>query len=249
MLNEEWLSTFAAVGVLETDATTAGRWKPSGACAFVTSHELAWLVTANHVLPEKPAPRMAVRLDIGGEPTLVALWEIHNRVQGLGWVRDRKRDLAICVLPNLPGARLKTVPPAVWAPLDMELTTMRCLTGGCPLGLPALDPMRAMPVVLDGIVAGMDRREQRIYLTAPTYPGNSGGPVFVERPLHDPSGNVAIGPRTVFLAGIVQTSGQIEASGQDRALHLGVAAHIQQVTDLLDSPEAHKQAVFARAAG
>jgi hypothetical protein len=106
-----------------------------------------------------------------------------------------------------------------------------------------------MPVVLDGIVAGMERTAQRLYVTAPTYPGNSGGPVFVERPLHNTSGGLTVGVPTTFLAGVVLQTGKIEVSGYTERLHLGVAAHITQVDKLLNTADANEQAVIARGAG
>jgi hypothetical protein len=156
--------------------------------------------------------------------------------------------LAACLLPHLPRARVRSIPRKFWVPNDMELTSMTCLTGGCPLGLAGLDPTRAMPIVLDGIVAGMDRTAKRLYVTAPTYPGNSGGPIFVERPWHNASGGGTIGGPTIFLAGVVLQTGKIEASGYTERLHLGVAAHISQVADLLDTADANQQAVIARGA-
>jgi hypothetical protein len=250
MLDSEWLNSFAAVGLLSGGAGAAAQWRPIGASVLVAEHGLTWLVTANHVLPSEPSPRVAVRVDVYGDPTLVNIWEIQTQTPGLHWVRDAEHDLAACLLPNLPGARVRSIPREFWAANDMELTSMTCVIGGCPLGLPGLDPTRAMPIVLDGIVAGMDRTAQRIYVTAPTYPGNSGGPIFVERPWHNASGGGTIGGGpTTFLAGVVLQTGKIEASGYTERLHLGVAAHISQVADLLDTVDAHQQAVIARGAG
>lgn len=254
MLNAEWLSCFAAVGVVEADEAKLARWRPTGAGVFVSAHGVTWLVTADHVIPAEPAPRVAVRVDILGRSTLVRVWEAHNKVFGLGWVRDPGRDLAACVLPEPRGVRLKTVSPSLWAPLDLELTTLRCLTGGFGLGVPGLDPTHTL--VFDGIVAGVDRPARRIYLTAPTYPGNSGGPLFVERPPSDPASSATFGSATILLAGVVQSSTHIDVPVHERPLSLGLAAHIQQVSELLDGPKnsalsskAQQQLIFARRAG
>lgn len=248
MLDQDWLSCFAALGVVEASNSASARWRPSGACVFVEAHGLSWLVTANHVLPQSPLPQMALRLDVGVATTLVPLWEAHAGTPGIGWIRNQDTDLAICPFPVLPGARVKTVPEKLFVPADLELTSMACLTGGCPLGLPGLDPARAMPIVLDGIVAGVDRGSKRLFITAPTYPGNSGGPVFVEQPLHNAVGGIDAGRPTTLLAGIVLQSGKIEASGYSDRLSLGVAASIELVKELLESSEAHQQAVIARGA-
>lgn len=245
MLNQEWLSTFAALGMVENGEEESVAWRAVGAGVFLSARDMMWVATAGHVMPDEDAPRAALRLDVDGSPKLVPLGSIQRGIPGLKWIRDDSNDLAVALLPRLPNARLKTIPEAFWVSADMELTSMTCLVGGCPLGLPGLDARRAMPVVLNGIVAGIDHEQQRIFITAPTYKGNSGGPVFIDRGIRGPDGGFLVGPTATLLGGVVIGTSTFEASGSARPLHLGVAVHVQLLRTLLAGDAASEQVQIA----
>jgi S1-C subfamily serine protease len=124
------------------------------------------------------------------------------------------------------------------------IPSMLSFTVGCPYGLPGVDPQQATPLVLHGAISGVNRESRKIYTSAPTFPGNSGGPLLVVRPPFDPSGRtIMVGSPTVLLAGIMLESALLSSpipGDKIPPLHLGVAAPIEAVFTLLDSPQAQE---------
>jgi hypothetical protein len=124
---------------------------------------------------------------------------------------------------------------------------MPCFTIGCPYGLRGVDPGKATPLVLDGVIAGVNQSNRRIFTNAATFPGNSGGPLIAVRSPFAPDGSMMVGRPTVLLAGIVLQSALVPSpmpGDLTPPLHLGVAAPADAVLGLLDSEQA--QAILPR---
>lgn len=250
MLDQNWLSTFAGLGVVDAVSGSSARWRPVGACVFISHAGFSWVVTAGHVLDQAGASDLAVRISVGNTVQLLGLSDLHRHI-GAEWVRDSHHDVAAGLIATPKGAGFKTIPEKYLLGSDEDPTSMHCYTGGCPLGLPGMDAQRAVPLLLDGIVSGYDSVARRLYLSTPTFPGNSGGPILVERPLHNPGGGITMGRPTVLLAGVVIQTATIRGPADGGAapelvLKLGVGVPIDVVTSMLDGPEGQQQASIAK---
>src|SRR5690348_9048314 len=80
---------------------------------------------------------------------------------------------------------------------------MTCYSVGYPYSHVGFDNERVNPCVLDGIISGIDDQKKRIYVTVPTFPGNSGGPLFIWKPPISTNGSVNLGEQIVYLGGII----------------------------------------------
>jgi S1-C subfamily serine protease len=237
MLSTAWLSAFAPVGGLQA----SNQWAAFGAGVFFHRPPLLWLVTANHVV-DKVGPQEVSVLVTGLSGNLVVV-EVGKILagQGLLWVRDQANDLAASPVPSSPEFGIKAVAAENCLPFAELVPSMPCFTIGCPYGLRGVDPGRATPLILDGVIAAVDQVNRRIYTSAPTFPGNSGGPLIAIRSPFTPGGTVVGGRPTVLLAGIMLQSALVpspEPGDPTPPLHLGVAVPADVILDLLNSDQA-----------
>jgi hypothetical protein len=246
MLSTVWLRAFAPVGRLRDD----NLWAAFGACVFFHKPPLLWMITARHVV-EKVGQRaltVLVTRSSGEGVIVVEVGKILTEL-GLPWVQDEVNDLAAAPMPSSLDFGITAVAPESCLPMTDLIPSMPCFTIGCPYGLHGLNPQKATPLVLDGVISGVDPATRKVYTSAPTFPGNSGGPLIVHRSPFTPDGDMNLGPGspTLFCAGIMLET--VLVSGADPAnrippLHLGVAAPADAVLALLDSEQA--RAIIAR---
>jgi hypothetical protein len=264
MLSTEWLSAFAPIGRLRED----NLWAAFGACVFFHKSPFLWIVTARHVVSKVgPAAVTVLVTRSSGEGVVVVEVGKILANHGLSWIEDEKNDLAIAPMPVPPDCTIKSVTAENCLHFSNLLPSMPCFTVGCPYGLHGLNPQRATPLVLDGVISGLDPVSRKIYTSAPTFPGNSGGPLIALRTPFEPFGGLTVGRPTVLFAGIMletvllpasdpvayssppSYSGYATLAGAKPSpsldsvcaippLHLGVAVPADAVLALLDSDKA-----------
>jgi S1-C subfamily serine protease len=242
MLTKDWLRAFVAIGSAQHD-----RWTAAGAGVLLLDEEgRLWIATAAHVVDQVGTDSVTVLLSKQDDKgvILVGLGQLQKQ-HGLRWIRDEVNDLAAALMPYSPEAAMKAISAGSCLPFDDVLPSMACYTIGCPYGVRGLDPTHAIPLVLGGVVSGTNAEHKLIYASAPTFPGNSGGPLVVHRSLIDPTGRMQIGVPTVLLAGIVLQIALVPSpASEDKlpALHLGIAKSADVVLQLLRSSAASDQA-------
>jgi hypothetical protein len=241
MLNAEWLSAFVPIGALRGRSN----WLPFGAGVLFNHGNGIWVVTAGHVLEQIGWESVAIMFSRSTGPGVVVmqLGDVH-REAGLSWVRDAKQDLACALVPTSTDIRMKAVTDGLCIALNEVTPSQQCFTVGCPYGVRGFDPDTATPLVLSGVISGTSASEGLVYTSAPTFPGNSGGPLVVVRSPFDVSGRLVVGQSTVWLAGIViQTTLVSSPNPEDRMppLHLGIARSVDAVLSLLGSTAAKQQ--------
>ena len=84
-------------------------------------------------------------------------------------------------MPSSPDFCIKAVTAEKCLRMTELVPSMPCFTVGCPYGLHGLNPQEATPLVLDGVISGVDPVSRKVYTSAPTFPGNSGGPLIALR--------------------------------------------------------------------
>jgi Trypsin-like peptidase domain len=243
MLSTEWLSAFAPVGSLQAD----NHWAAYGACVFFHRPPILWLVTARHVLEKVGRQSLTALLTRpSGEGVIVVEAGKILTAHGLCWVEDEVNDLAAAPIPDSPDFDIIALTDDDCLPFAELVPSMPCFTVGCPYGLPGLNPQSATPLVLDGIISGLDHANRKVFTSAPTFPGNSGGPLIAFRSPLLPNGGMKVGRRILVFAGIMLETRLFGADASNRIppLHLGVAAPADAVLALLESEEA--RAITAR---
>lgn len=228
MLSNDWLKAFYPIGHVERGE----RWSAVGAGVLFSHRRVLWIVTANHVV-EEAGSSTSLLLGHASEQVTVLELGAAQKEHGLGWIRDSPRDLAEALMPRFPEMDIKAVSQKLCLPLSGVVPSMSSFTVGCPYGVRGFDPTRATPLVLDGVISGTNPKEGLIYTSAPTFPGNSGGPLIGSR-----------SPRTkILLAGIVLVTAMVpppDDASYDPPLRLGIARSIDTVLELLDSGDATK---------
>lgn len=234
MLNREWLSAFVPLGVVEN----SDAWRPVGAGVLFIEGQVVWLLTAAHVIGGQGKGVVPLLTLKGGRGvTVLDLPGVH-RSHGLDWQTDNERDLACALMPTSDDFDIKAVDRSTCLRISEAVPSMSCFTIGCPYGVRGFDPKRATPLVQDGVIAGVDEDKDLIYFTAPTFPGNSGGPLIAVKSPFSPEGGAVIGDRVVYFAGIVTSYAIVRGNmelGDLPPLHLGVAAGAGAVTSLIQS--------------
>lgn len=242
MLDLEWLQAFLPLGKVAED----GSWSPTGAGVLLHRPPVIWLVTAAHVVPSETSRIAALVPTTSDGRELVDLRAIQQQFKSR-WILDKASDLAATLMPIGPNLKIKAIPSQFCVESTSVLPSMQAYTVGCPYGFLGFDPRRAAPLVQDGVIAGVDPKKCRLLTTAPTFPGNSGGPLVVIRSPILPGGGATFGKQVVLLAGIVLEMVQIGAPGSaalggstpgSPLLHLGVAVGMERVNSLLESEEA-----------
>jgi hypothetical protein len=99
-------------------------------------------------------------------------------------------------------------------------------------------------LILDGIIAGLEPEQRRVFVSVPTFPGNSGGPIIAYRAPWNTAGGMKVGLPTVFLAGIVTQTIVVPGNQPEKnpipPLHLGSGASFDAVKQLLTGEEAKR---------
>src|SRR5207244_1345272 len=135
----------------------------------------------------------------------------------LSWVQDPASDLAAIPVPLSPDFGIRAITAEYCLRFGDLVPSMPCFTIGCPYGLRGVDPKRATPLVLDGTICRVDSANRRIYTNAPTFSGNSGGPLIAIRSPFSPEGAMVAGRPTVLLSGIMLQSALVpSAEPEDR---------------------------------
>jgi hypothetical protein len=237
MLSAEWLETVAPVGRF----LPPGGWAAHGAGVFLHKPPLVWLVTANHVVNSiGEAAVSALVSRAAGGVTVVEVGTIlaaHN----FSWIRDEANDLAAAPMPVSDEVRIKALPAEFCLPFGSVIPSMTAYTIGCPYGLYGVNPQQATPLLLDGVIAGVNPISNRVYTSARTFPGNSGGPLVVVRSPFTPEGTMSVGRQTVLLAGVMLETVLLESpktGDKTPPLHMGVAAPTDAILAMLDSAPA-----------
>ncbi|MDP2955720.1 MAG: trypsin-like peptidase domain-containing protein [Longimicrobiales bacterium] len=214
-------------------------------------HGLSWLVTARHVKDAAKCEAqdrgsfVLVGTTGSGDQFPMHLGEEAAR-HGVEWIQsDEKEDLAAIPIPLSTEWVHRTIPESLCLTAGAVIPSMPCYTVGIPYGFLGSDPARITPLVLDGVVSGIDRGQGLLYISAPTFSGNSGGPAFVYRSPFNVAGGLTVGTPTVLFAGIVIQQMLVRgATGDPGAgiayppLHLGVVRSAERVLALLDGAEA-----------
>ena len=177
MLSREWLSAFVPLGV--SQSTT--EWRAIGSGMLLHDPPVIWLVTANHVVDAAGGQEIAplVTAKAGGK----VLARIHEfqKLHGYGWHVNESADIAVTLMPVSPDWDIKAIDDSLCIGESELVPSMPCYTVGCPYEVMGFDPRSATPLVLDGIISGLNQDTGQIYTSVPTFPGNSGGPIIVRR--------------------------------------------------------------------
>lgn len=240
MLDQDWLKTFAPFGIIPEP----NKWQPTGACVFIGHEDVVWCVTAAHVLSSAAGKSVGCMATLNGQQTIIELSDIYKKTPGIGWVIDRGSDLAAGPMPMPPGIDIRSVGFDRCLNQKDLIPSMPCLTAGQPYGLPGVDPSKPTPLILDGVIAGVALDQRRVFISVPTFPGNSGGPIIAYRTPWNTAGGMNVGIPTVFLAGIVTQTVVIQNTQPDKSpippLHLGFGSTIDAVKQLLMSDDAKR---------
>src|SRR5207244_3226844 len=157
---------------------------------------LLWMITARHVVEKVGRQALTVLVTrLSGEGVIVVEVGKILTDHGLSWVEDEVNDLAAAPMPASPDFGIKAVTPENCLRMTELVPSMPCFTVGCPYGLHGLNPQKATPLVLDGVISGVDPASCKVYASAPTFPGNSGGPLIAVP--FDPIGGINAGRPTI----------------------------------------------------
>src|SRR6266446_1646443 len=248
MLTAEWLRAFAPIGVFKG----GDEFIASGASVFYYDEGLLWIITANHVLKiigELKHVSVLVGQAVGDHPTVVNLGELQGHL-GISWVIDDVNDIAASLMPYSSDVNIQSMKRENCLEFAELLPSMPCYTIGRPYSYRGVDPQSSLPLVLDGISAGVHKGKREIYTSAPTFPGNSGGPLIAIRRLAPRPGQPLRALPTVFLAGIMLKTATVSppsAANTLPNLHLGIARSFDAVIELLKSEQAKAQIKVALA--
>lgn len=241
MLDEDWLSTCAPLGILDT---SFNQWKAIGAGVFVFDDPFIWYVTANHILKEIGDESIFVLVNHKKmQKSLVNISSLHKQHK-LNWLIDESNDLAATPFPADTNFAFKAVSAPSFLSSSYMLPSMVCYSIGCPYSLAGFDIEKVNPFVLNGIISNLDKQAKKIYVTVPTFPGNSGGPLFVWNSPIKPNGDVSLGNPVVYLGGIITGYVLVASSTSPISqaacppLHLGVVVPSEIIHDLLHNVEA-----------
>lgn len=247
MLSPDFLNTAVPLGLLSPD----GSFRPLGSGVLIERHGLSWLVTARHV---KDAAESEAKSDtpfvLVGTTKSDDQFPMHLQdtaaKHDLEWIQsEAKEDLAAIPIPLSTDWVHRTIPSSLCLTGDGVIPSMPCYTVGIPYGFASSDPKRITPLVLDGVIAGIDKADGRLYISAPTFKGNSGGPAFVYRSPFNDAGGLTVGKPTVLFAGIViqqmlvgGAAGSGDTAVASPPLHLGIVRNAERVLALLDGSAA-----------
>ena len=205
------------------------------------------LVTANHVFERMPGDKATVgfRVEAPDGSWRYAPQKIAIRKGGRElWTHHASRDVA-CIAIQAPPAFAKAAIPLNWLAGDDAFNTYQLGPGdemmalGFPQGLSANSA--GFPILRSGRVAsyplGPSSAFPTFLLDFHVFPGNSGGPVYLEDGLHRASGAPA-DSQAPFVAGMLTQ--QVEQGAEN--LEIGIvtqARFIRETVALLDAAPGH----------
>jgi V8-like Glu-specific endopeptidase len=216
------------------------------------------LVTANHVFRKMPGPIATIGFRVENadgswrydpEPL-----KIRDGAKEL-WIHHPNRDVAVISI-EAPAQFAKAAIPESWLAGDDTFAKYSLAPGdemlalGFPEGLSA-NPA-GFPILRSGKVASFPLSPSSAFptflLDFNVFPGNSGGPVYVDRTARGGSGGAPNGPGPGFIAGMLTQ--QVELNSQN--LSIGIvtdATFVRQTLSLLDNPSAVSATVQAAERG
>ena len=242
MLDNEWLKAFVPIGRIQNQ-----QWSAIGAGVLFHLPPFIWVVTARHVVnlsEQLPVSVLITHKQQGIVP--IPLTELHKQ-HALSWITDEEHDLAASLMPISNDFDIKAVTKDNCIKIGDLIPSMTAYTIGCPYGLRGFDPQSVTPVVLDGIVSGIDNRKKQIFTTTPTFRGNSGGPLLIVKSPFNAHGGATFGLPTIYLAGIMkelaligvdEKSNHSQETIQVPPLHIGIATPSDFILNLLESDQA-----------
>jgi S1-C subfamily serine protease len=203
------------------------------------------LVTANHVFRKMPGAVATVGFRTenadGSWRYTPATLKIRDGDKEL-WTHHPDRDVAVIAI-TAPPAFAKAALPENWLGGDDAFVKYAVTPGdemlalGFPEGLSA--NAAGFPILRSGRVASFPLAPSNAFptflLDFAVFPGNSGGPVFVDAPAHLASTATASEPG--FIAGLLTQ--QVEINSQN--LSIGIvtdARFVRETLSLLDNPDA-----------
>ena len=202
------------------------------------------LVTANHVFRKMPGPIATIGFRVENADGSWRYDPMPLKIRDAGkelWIHHPDRDVAAISI-DAPPEFTKAAIPESWLGGDEAFTKYSLVPGdemlalGFPEGLSA-NPA-GFPILRSGRVAsfplGPSSAFPTFLLDFAVFPGNSGGPVFVDQPAHATAGAQA-GPG--FIAGLLTQ--QVEINSQN--LSIGIvtdARFVRETLSLLDNPSA-----------
>lgn len=233
MLDEPWLATSAPIGYYNSQNK---EWRASGAGVFITDGTYIWYVTALHVINDTSNPFVLIKKN-DGTLTLVDLKSFHIN-SGQEWLVDKDNDLAASLFPMQSNFKIKAIPFNLQMKSIDVLPSMDCYSIGCPYTLTGFDIESNIHCVQKGIISGIDNKHGRIYVTVPTFPGNSGGPLLIWKQPMQTGGSLQLGP-VVFLGGIISEYCLIHDDEElAPPFHLGVVIPSEKIQALVESKKA-----------
>ncbi len=202
------------------------------------------LVTANHVFRKMPGAVATIGFRTenadGSWRYTPATLKIRDGDKEL-WTHHPDRDVAVIAI-EAPAAFAKAALPENWLAADDTFAKYQVTPGdemlalGFPEGLSA--NAAGFPILRSGRVASFPLAPSNAFptflLDFAVFPGNSGGPVFVEAPAHQTSTASA---EPGFIAGLLTQ--QVEINSQN--LSIGIvtdARFVRETLSLLDNPGA-----------
>jgi hypothetical protein len=209
-------------------------------------HPRTVLVTANHVFAKMPGPIATIGFRIenadGSWTYTPAALKIRDGAREL-WVHHPNRDVAVISI-DAPPAFAKAAIPENWLATDDTFSRYSLGPGdemlalGFPEGLSANSA--GFPILRAGKVAsfplGPSSAFPTFLLDFNVFPGNSGGPVYVDESAHQVPGGDGGAPGG-FIAGMLTQ--QVELNSQN--LSIGIvtdARFVRETLSLLDNPGA-----------
>lgn len=237
MLDKDWLLTCAPLGAFDLEKQS---WRALGAGVFIYDNPFIWYVTANHIIAENSDTPLLVLINHAKEKrNLIDLGAVQKQYQ-INWLIDEKNDLAATLFPTNQDFMLRAIEFSFFMDSKNMLPSMICYSVGCPYNLMGFDMEKITPCVLDGIISGIDPKEGRVYVTVPTFPGNSGGPLFIWKQPIAPNGSLNLTTPVVYLGGIISQYAVVSNGSQPNhdnspSLHLGIVIPSEAIQRLLTS--------------
>jgi V8-like Glu-specific endopeptidase len=206
------------------------------------------LVTANHVFRKMPGPIATIGFRIENadgswkyDPEPLKIRDGDKEL----WTHHPDRDVAVIVI-QAPSAFVKAAIPEDWLAGDDTFTKVGLTPGdemlalGFPEGLSA--NAAGFPILRSGRVASFPLAPSAAFptflLDFNVFPGNSGGPVYVDVAPHGPA-PADSKTQGGFIAGVLTQ--QVELNSQN--LSIGIvtdAKFVREALELLDDPSAVK---------
>jgi hypothetical protein len=238
MLDNDWLLTCAPLGIFDSKNQS---WKALGAGVFIYDEPFIWYVTANHLIASNSHSSIQILINHAETGHCLIDMQALHKMHKMEWAIDKKNDLAATLFPSDPNFLLKAIKFSSFMHSKDMIPSMVCYSIGCPHSLVGFDIEKIIPCVQDGIISGIDSKQGRVYVTVPTFPGNSGGPLFVWKQPIQSNGNFSLGGSVVYLGGIITQYALVNGENKEKnptpppPLHLGIVIPTENIQNLLNS--------------